>query len=133
MIFKNAISWFEIPVADLNRAQKFYEAIFDIQMIPLDMPQLQMRLFPIESPTNIGGALCYSGNFYKPSVDCGPLVYLNANPDVQNVLSRVEAAGGKIMIPKTEISPDHGHMAVFLDTEGNRIALHSVPNGFSEN
>ncbi len=63
MIFKNAISWFEIPAADLNRAQKFYEAIFDLQMIPLDMPQLQMRMFPIESPVNIGGALCHSGDF----------------------------------------------------------------------
>ena len=131
MIFKNAISWFEIPAADLDRAQKFYETIFDIQMIPLDMPQLQMRLFPIESPTNIGGALCHSGNFYKPSVDSGPLVYLNGNPDVQNVLSKVEAAGGKIMVPKTEISPEYGYMAVFLDTEGNRVALHSVPSGFS--
>ncbi len=131
MIFKNAISWFEIPAADLARAQEFYEAMFDIQMIPLDMPQLQMRLFPIESPMNIGGALCHSGNFYKPSIDSGPVVYLNANPDVQNVLNKVEAAGGKIMVPKTEISPEYGHMAVFLDTKGNRVALHSVPPGFS--
>lgn len=131
MIFKNAISWFEIPAADLARAQEFYEAMFDIQMIPLDMPQLQMRLFPTESPMHIGGALCHSDNFYKPSIDSGPVVYLNANPDVQNVLNKVEAAGGKIMVPKTEISPEYGHMAVFLDTEGNRVALHSVPPGFS--
>jgi predicted enzyme related to lactoylglutathione lyase len=129
MIFKNAISWFEIPAVDINRAQKFYEAIFDIQMIPLDMPQLQMRLFPIESPMNIGGAICYSGDFYKPSAESGPLVYLNGNPDVQNVLDKIETAGGKIVIPKTQISPEYGYMAVFLDTEGNRIALHSVPQG----
>jgi predicted enzyme related to lactoylglutathione lyase len=131
MIFKNAISWFEIPAVDLTRAQKFYEAIFDIQMIPMDMPQLQMRMFPIESPVNIGGALCHSGDFYKPSTENGPLVYLNANPDVQNILDKIEAAGGKIVIPKTEISPEYGHMAVFIDTEGNRIALHSVPKAFS--
>lgn len=131
MIFKNAISWFEIPAVDLNRAQKFYETIFDIQMIPLDMPQLQMRMFPIESPMNIGGALCHSGDFYKPSAESGPLVYLNANPDVQNILDKIEAAGGKIVIPKTEISPEYGHMAVFIDTEGNRVALHSVPKGFA--
>jgi predicted enzyme related to lactoylglutathione lyase len=128
MIFKNAISWFEIPTADLNRAQKFYETIFDIELIPLDLTQLQMRMFPISDPMNIGGALCYHPDFYKPSADSGPLVYLNANPDVQNALDKIEAAGGKIVIPKTQISPEHGHMAVFLDTEGNRIALHAVPN-----
>lgn len=127
MIFKNAISWFEIPSTDIDRAQKFYEAIFDIKMIPMEMPQLQMRLFPIEDPMNIGGAICKSSEFYKPSAESGPLVYLNANPDVQNILDKIEAAGGKIVIPKTEITPEYGHMAVFLDTEGNRIALHSVP------
>jgi hypothetical protein len=57
----------------------------------------------------------------------GPLLYLNANPDVQIILDKVEAAGGKILVPKTEISPEYGTMAVFFDTEGNRIALHSVP------
>jgi hypothetical protein len=55
------------------------------------------------------------------------MVYLNANPDVQPILDRIEAAGGKIIVPKTEISPEHGHMAVFIDSEGNRMALHSVP------
>jgi len=127
MIFKNAISWFEIPSSDINRAQKFYETIFDIQMIPMDLQQLQMRMFPIESPMSIGGAIVYNADFYKPSAESGPLVYLNANPDVQIVLDKIEAAGGKIVIPKTEISPEYGHMAVFLDTEGNRVALHSIP------
>jgi uncharacterized protein len=127
MTFKNAISWFEIPAVDLDRAQKFYEAIFDIKMVPLDMPQLKMRMFPVESPMNIGGALCYAPGFYKPSTTDGPLIYLNANPDVQNVLDKIESAGGKIVVPKTEISPEYGHMAVFIDSEGNRIALHSVP------
>jgi uncharacterized protein len=127
MIFKNAISWFEIPAADINRAQKFYEAIFDIQMIPLETPNLQMCMFPVEDPaTSIGGAICYAGEFYKPSAEYGPIVYLNANPDVQNILDKIEAAGGKILIPKTQISPEYGYMAVFLDSEGNRVALHSV-------
>jgi hypothetical protein len=75
----------------------------------------------------IGGALCDSGGFYKPSSTEGPLIYLNANPNVQIVLDRIEAAGGKIIVPKTLISDDIGHMAVFIDTEGNRIALHSIP------
>ncbi|MGZ3753307.1 MAG: VOC family protein [Mucilaginibacter sp.] len=127
MIFKNAISWFEIPATDLNRAQKFYETIFDIEMATIDMPQLQMRVFPIEDQMNIGGAICQSGNFYKPSAENGPLLYLNGNPDLQKVLNKVEAAGGTIVIPKTQISTDYGYMAVFLDTEGNRIALHSIP------
>src|SRR5271170_548440 len=127
MIFKHAISWFEIPALDLDRAQKFYETIFDIKMIPLNMPQLQMRLFPTSDPMNVGGAICSSGDFYKPSAESGPLVYLNGNPDVQLVLDRIKAAGGQVLIPKTQISPEHGYMAVFLDTEGNRVALHSVP------
>jgi len=128
MTFKNAISWFEIPAIDLNRAQKFYETIFNIQMIPLDTQNFQMRMFPIEDMMNgIGGAISKAEGFYQPSATDGTLVYLNANPDVQNVLDKIEAAGGKIIVPKTQISPEYGYMAVFIDTEGNRVALHSVP------
>ena len=128
MIFKNAISWFEIPATDIQRAQKFYESIFDFQMIPMDLQQIQMRMFPITDMMNgVGGAVCTSGGFHIPSEDKGPLIYLNANPDVQIVLDRIEGAGGRILVPKTQISPEHGYMAVFIDTEGNRVALHSVP------
>lgn len=128
MALKNAISWFEIPTVDINRAQKFYETIFNIQMIPFDTPNFQMRMFPIEDMMNgIGGAISKAEGFYKPSATDGPLVYLNANPDVQNVLDKIEGAGGKIVVPKTQISDEFGHMAVFVDTEGNRVALHSVP------
>ena len=127
MIFKHAISWFEIPTVDLERATNFYENIFDIKMIPMDTPNIRMRLFPIENMMNIGGALVYNKDFYKPSQTDGPLIYLNGNPDVQLILNKVEAAGGKILVPKTQISPDYGFMSVILDTEGNRIALHSVP------
>jgi predicted enzyme related to lactoylglutathione lyase len=127
---KNVISWFEIPVADLDRATKFYETIFAIKMNALDTPQIRMRMFPIDDPmTGIGGALALAPGFYQPSATDGPLVYLNGNPDVQRVLDKVEAAGGKIVVPKTQISPEHGHLAVFIDTEGNRVALHSVPQG----
>lgn len=125
---KNAISWFEIPVADIHRAAAFYETIFQVKLIPLDLPNIKMRMFPLDEPmTQVGGALADSGGFHKPSETDGPLIYLNGNPDVQLVLDRVEAAGGKIMVPKTEISPDYGFMAVFTDTEGNRVGLHSVP------
>ena len=126
MTFKNAISWFEIPANDLDRAQQFYETIFDIKMIAMDMEHIQMRMFPLEDMMGVGGALCSSGGFHKPSATDGPLIYLNGNPDLENVLNKVEAAGGKIMVPKTEISTEYGFMAVFVDCEGNRIGLHSV-------
>ncbi|HWC52853.1 MAG TPA: VOC family protein [Chitinophagaceae bacterium] len=128
MTFTNAISWFEIPATNLERAQKFYESIFETNLIPLDTPNIKMRMFPIsDMMTGVGGAVVDSGGFHKPSLTDGPLIYLNANPDVQNVLNKVEEAGGKILVPKTQISPEYGYMAVFSDTEGNRIALHSVP------
>lgn len=125
---KNAISWFEIPATDLARAQKFYETIFGLTLNPLDLPNIKMRMFPLEDMMGVGGAVVDSGGFHKPSATDGPLVYLNGNPDLQNVLNKVEAAGGKIMVPKTEISPEYGYMAVIIDTEGNRIGLHSVPS-----
>ncbi len=124
---QHAISWFEIPSTNLERATKFYETIFNVQLIPMDTPNIKMRLFPLEDMAGVGGAVVDSGGFHKPSVTDGPLIYLNGNPDVQNVLDKVETAGGKIMVPKTEISPEYGYMAVFIDTEGNRIGLHSVP------
>jgi uncharacterized protein len=123
----HAISWFEIPATDLSRAQNFYEAIFGISLIPMDMPNIKMRMFPIDDPMNgIGGAIVDSGGFHKPSATDGTLVYLNGNPDVQQVLDKVVPAGGSVMVPKTAISPEYGYMAVIMDTEGNRIGLHSM-------
>ena len=127
MSFQNAISWFEIPAVDIDRAQQFYETIFGFTMQSLNMDPLKMRLFPIEDKMGVGGALSDSGGFHKPSATDGPLIYLNGNPDVQTILDRVIIAGGQIMVPKTEISPEFGFMAVFLDTEGNRIGIHSIP------
>ena len=125
---KNAISWFEIPSTDINRAQKFYEAILGISMTTMDMPNMKMRMFPLDDPMNgVGGTIVDSGGFHKSSATEGPLIYLNGNPDVQHILDKVEAAGGKILVPKTMITPEYGDMAVFLDTEGNRIALHNIP------
>ncbi len=124
---KNAISWFEIPSSDLPRATKFYETILGVSLNPLDLPNIKMRMFPLEDMMGVGGAIVDSGGFHKPSTTDGPLIYLNGNPDVQKILDKVEGAGGKIMVPKTEISPEYGYMAVIIDTEGNRIGLHSVP------
>ena len=123
---KNVISWFEIPTEDISRAQKFYEAIFGISMIPMDMEGIKMRMFPLDDMINgIGGAIVDSNGFHIASATDGPLIYLNGNPDVQHILDKVEAAGGKVIMPKTSIGPN-GFMAHFIDTEGNRVALHSM-------
>jgi predicted enzyme related to lactoylglutathione lyase len=128
---KHAISWFEIPATDIDRAQKFYETILGVQLVPMDFGDMQMRMFPLEDPmTGIGGTLVKHDNFYKTSATDGPLIYLNGNPDVQNVADKFEAAGGKVIVPKTKISDEYGYMAVFIDTEGNRIAVHSVPEKY---
>lgn len=127
---KHAISWFEIPTTDIDRAQKFYETIFDIKMGIMDFQQIKMRQFLLDNPMDgIGGTLVQTEGFHIPSAD-GPLIYLNGNPDLQIILDRIEAAGGKILVPKREISPEYGFMAVFLDTEGNRIALHNLPEKY---
>jgi uncharacterized protein len=125
---KHAISWFEIPTADIDRAQKFYEAIFQTQLFPLEMPNFLMRVFPVDDPMDgVSGALVHTKGFYQSSATDGVLLYLNANPDVQTILDRVVVAGGQIAVPKTEISAEHGDMAIIIDSEGNRIGLHNVP------
>lgn len=128
MIHKHSISWFEIPVQDLDRAQQFYQNIFDIEMISMEFPGFKMRIFPTEDPMDsISGALVStSPGFYHPSATDGTLLYLNANPDVQIILDRVETAGGTILVPKTQISEQHGYMGIIKDCEGNRIGLHSM-------
>jgi uncharacterized protein len=127
MVQKNVISWFEIGTTDLDRATKFYETVFEVALIPMDMDNIKMRMFPTtDMQDGIGGALVDSGGFHNPSATDGPLIYLNGNPDLQNILEKVEAAGGSILVPKMEISPEYGFMAVLMDTEGNRIGLHSI-------
>ena len=92
---KHAISWFEIPATNIERAQKFYETIFGISMTAIDMPNMKMRMFPIDNPMEgIGGAIVDTGGFHKPSATDGPLIYLDGNPDLRIVLDKVEAAGG---------------------------------------
>ncbi len=131
MSFKDAISWFEIPTTDINRAQKFYENIFEMKMQELEFEGVKMRMFPLDDPmTGVGGALVQTDGFHNPSEKDGPLIYLNGNPDLQKVLDKVESAGGKIQMPKTEISPEYGFMGVFIDSEGNRIGLHNVPTKY---
>lgn len=128
MNYDSIISWFEIPSQNLERASTFYEALFNVKLITMDLPNIQMRVFPVKDMMNhISGAIVHTNGFHNASASDGVLIYLNGNPDVQHILDRVEAAGGKIILPKTEISPEHGFMALILDTEGNRIGLHSIP------
>ena len=120
----NAINWFEIAVNDLDRATKFYETVFNISMEAMDMPGMQMRSFPADSMNGKAGGALVKSDMHKPS-GTGSIIYLNANPDLSDPLSRVEKAGGKVIMPKMEISPEIGHMAFFTDTEGNTVAMHS--------
>jgi uncharacterized protein len=124
-MMKHAIDWFEIPTANLERACAFYEKIFAFKMNAMDLANgLRMAMFPVDAAQSVGGALCHHPEFYTPS-RTGTLVYLNADPDLAVVLGRVENAGGQVLVPKTRISPEYGFMAVFIDSEGNRVALHS--------
>lgn len=118
----NALNWFEIPVHDMPRAQTFYETIFEVQLTVMNLADRQMCLFPSQVP-KIGGAIVKSP-IHHPSRG-GTILYLNANPDLKLVLNRIEAAGGKIIMPKTNIGNGLGYMAYFVDTEGNMLALHS--------
>ena len=119
----NVLNWFEIPALNLERAIKFYSDIFSYpSMHKMDLGGLQMAIFPMEGE-GVGGSLCQHAE-YKPSLE-GSLIYLNANPDLSVPLSKVVAAGGKVLMPKKQISPEIGFMALFIDSEGNRVALHS--------
>ena len=122
----NALNWFEIPMTDTARAKKFYETIFDIEMESVNMMGMDMVMFPYDMNTQSGkvsGALV-KGEMHKPGMD-GAIVYLNANPSIQTVVDKIEAAGGKVLMPRTHISEDVGYMAFFVDSEGNRMALHA--------
>jgi predicted enzyme related to lactoylglutathione lyase len=119
----NALNWFEIPALDISRAKNFYEQIFEIKMEEMEMPGMKYAMFPFDPMKGrVGGGLAQSPMHTPGST--GSIVYLNANPDLQLVLDRVEKAGGKITMPKTSIG-QNGFMAIFSDTEGNTVALHS--------
>lgn len=121
---ENSLNWFEISVADMNRAKKFYETVFNIQMPEQEMMGMKMAFFPAENMNGkVSGGLVH-GPMHKPSAD-GNKIYLNGNPNLDNALSKVEAAGGKVLMPKTKISDEIGYMAFFTDSEGNNMALHS--------
>ncbi len=120
----NWAKWFEIPASNLDRARVFYESCFDVQLQPFDLGELKMMVFPA-GPEDVAGAICLHPEFYHPSHK-GSLVYLNADGKMQEILNRIEGGGGKVIVPRQAINEEFGFMAVFEDTEGNRVALHSV-------
>jgi predicted enzyme related to lactoylglutathione lyase len=128
MELSNALNWFEIPVSDFDRAKKFYESIFNYQMPENTMGNTRMGFFLYDfQGGKVGGAIAKNDQFYQPSHN-GSLIYLNAQPDLQVILDKVEASGGKILQAKTIISEEQnlGYWALIKDTEGNRVALHSM-------
>lgn len=122
---KVTVGWFEIPVNDMDRAIAFYEKIFDCKLDKQVMGDFQMAWFPWgDDGKGAGGSLVYHKEFYGTSGHAGALIYFSSE-DCEVELGRVAEAGGEVQIPKRLIAPDIGYMGVFLDSEGNRIAIHS--------
>lgn len=119
----NSLNWFEIPVIDFARAKKFYETIYDAEIMEMPFPDGKYGMLPCDMQNGVGGGIAqYEG--FEPS-EKGALVYLNGGEDLSIPLAKIEGAGGKILMPKTSIG-GNGFMATFIDTEGNKVALHSM-------
>ena len=124
IIMNSYIAIFEIPAMDISRAVKFYQNILEITLEEHEFPGMQMGLFPTEDQSNVGVIL--KAQDYIPSPN-GITIYFNAGNDLQIILDKIEANGGEIIVPKTPHADGVGFFALFHDTEGNRIGLHS-PN-----
>jgi predicted enzyme related to lactoylglutathione lyase len=118
----NVINWFEIPATNIERASKFYSEVLGGELQQMEMQGIKMAFLPMDGD-GVGGSLC-QGDGYKPTAD-GPKIYLNGREDLNAPLSRVEKAGGKVVMPKTKINDEIGFMAFFVDSEGNNMAFHS--------
>lgn len=121
---KSFVSIFEIPATDIARAVSFYEAILGVSIERMDFPEMEMGVFPYEGQVVTG--VIMKGEGYQPSAN-GVTIYLNGGDNLQIILDKVEKSGGKIVIPKTPHADESGFFAVFLDSEGNKMGLHS-PN-----
>jgi len=123
----NVITWFEIPVSDMDRAKKFYENILDIEMVHKTVGDEEGAFFPFNPDViqatsgRVTGVLSKSET-NRPSAN-GTVVYINASPNIQSVLDKVEKAGGKVITPKMQIPA--GFIAIIMDTEGNKVGLHA--------
>ncbi len=125
IIMANSINWFEIPAKNFERAQTFYGEVLGGEIHEMDMDQVKVGFLPgwNQQSGEIGGAIM-TGPGYEPS-DKGSIVYLNGGDDLNGPLGKVEAAGGKVLMPKTGIG-ENGFIAHFMDCEGNKVAFHSM-------
>ena len=121
---KSFISLFEIPATDISRAINFYQTILDIKIEKMEMPGMDMGIFPYDGQMVTGVIVNSEG--YRPSAD-GVTIYLNGGDNLQHILDKVDENGGKIIIPKTSHADGNGFFALFTDTEGNKLGLNS-PN-----
>lgn len=113
------VSWVEIPVVDQQRAKAFYSTVLGAEFYDMAMGGLHYSIFPEQD-----GALV-RGKGYKPS-QTGSLIYLNGGADLSVPLGKVTGAGGTVLLNKTFLSSEAGHIGVFLDSEGNKMAFHSM-------
>ena len=123
-VTQSPIDWFEIPVHDIDRAQRFYEALLAAPMHREAIGGNTLAIFA-GSGAGVGGCLLAGASTPRPT-DAGTLVYLRAAPTLDAVLARVEAAGGRIATPKVQLPGDMGCLAHIADTEGNRVGLHAL-------
>jgi predicted enzyme related to lactoylglutathione lyase len=121
----NAINWFEIPVRDMARAQRFYETLLDAPLKRESICGNELAVLPYARDAGVGGCL-FAGEDAPPPATDGTLVYLNAGPSIDALLARVEAAGGRIVMPKTALPEGMGFFAHVKDTEGNRVGVHAL-------
>lgn len=121
---KSYVSIFEIPATNITRAVNFYKEILGIEIERLDFPGMEMGLFPYQNQMVTG--VIVKGEGYEPSAS-GVTIYLNGGDNLQTIINKVEEYGGKIITPKTPHADESGYFAIFLDSEGNKIGLHS-PN-----
>lgn len=121
---KSYVSIFEIPATDISRAVEFYQAILGITIEKMEMPGMEMGILPYEEQMVTG--VIMKGEGYQPSAD-GVTLYLDGGDNLQLILDKVEENGGKIIVPKTLHADESGYFALFLDSEGNKMGLHS-PN-----
>ena len=123
---QQAINWFEIPVRDLDRAQRFYETLFNRPLRREAMgPETTLAVFPYNQEGGVGGCLLAGANAPKPSSG-GTVVYLNAEPSLNVVLARLPEAGGKLLLPRVDLPDGMGAFAHIEDSEGNRVGLHAL-------
>ena len=123
---RNALAWFEIPVADIARAQRFYETLLARSMRREQMGPQTLAIFPYDNGNGVGGALLQSATAPAPGTD-GSLVYLDASPSLAVVMSRAAELGARVLLPALQLPGTIGFIAQIVDSEGNRVGLHS-PN-----